>query len=151
MKDNLSFVLGMSALFGVMAFWIIKYCATSATLPDTIYPESLVTRPYDVVPLLLFGFGGVTVFWRFYRQQPGPFSHAILISVIPQIAVQIHMAFGSTALFDNHFNLAHFLKIFAYLVPLAGLAFDFLNAYEGLGGEIEERKQLEKRHEKLPK
>ena len=36
------------------------------------------------------------------------------------------MAFGSTALFDNHFNIAHFLKIIAYLVPLAGLVLDYV-------------------------
>ena len=113
LKGNLRFVLGGSALFGVVAFLLMDYCATSATLPDTIFPESLITRPYDVVPLLLFVFGGATVFLWFYRQQPGLFSHAILMSVIPQVAVQLHMAFGSTALFDNHFNSAHFLKIFA--------------------------------------
>jgi signal transduction histidine kinase len=145
LKSNLRFVLGVSALFGVVAFLLIEYCVTRATLPETMYPESLMTRPYDVVPLLLFVFGGATVFLWFYRQQPGLFSHAILMSVIPQVAVQLHMAFGSTALFDNHFNIAHFLKIFVYLVPFAGLAFDYLYTYEEFSEEIEERKQVEKR------
>lgn len=36
------------------------------------------------------------------------------------------MAFGSTELFDAHFNVAHFLKIIAYLVPCTGLLLDYV-------------------------
>ena len=39
------------------------------------------------------------------------------------------MAFGSTALFDAHFNIAHFLKIIAYLVPFLGLSMDYIQTY----------------------
>ena len=60
------------------------------------------------------------------------------------------MAFGSTALFDNHFNIAHFLKIIAYLVPLTGLILDYVYTYSALEKrnnefsiEIHERKATE--------
>ena len=32
-------------------------------------------------------------------------------------------------LFDDHFNIAHFLKIIAYLVPFSGLALDYIRTY----------------------
>ena len=57
------------------------------------------------------------------------FSHALVVSAIPEVATQLYMAFGSVALFDNHFNIAHFLKIIAYLVPFTGLALDYLYTY----------------------
>ncbi len=60
------------------------------------------------------------------------------------------MAFGSSALFDNHFNIAHFLKIIAYLVPLAGLILDYIYTHRQLYEtnkefrlEIIERQQAE--------
>ena len=129
-KHGLGFVLGASSIFGIVAFGIIHLCATSERLPQTMFPESFVTRPYDVIPLVLFLFAGVIVYPRFYHRSPGLFSQALIISVIPEIATQAHMAFGSTALFDNHFNIAHFLKIMAYLVPFTGLVLSYMHTYQ---------------------
>lgn len=39
------------------------------------------------------------------------------------------MAFGSTSLFDNHFNIAHFLKIIAYVVLFLGLLAEYIKTY----------------------
>ena len=120
------FVLTTSITLGAMAYGIIHLCATSSRLPQTMFPDSIVTRPWDVAPLVLFLLAGLFVFPRFYRQRPTLFSHSLVISVIPQIATQLHMAFGSVTLYDNHFNIAHFLKIVAYGVPFAGLALDYV-------------------------
>jgi methyl-accepting chemotaxis protein len=46
------------------------------------------------------------------------------------------MAFGSGALFDSHFNIAHFLKIVAYLVPFAGLSLEYIRTYETVRGAV---------------
>ena len=125
-KMDILFIAVISLLFGLIAFMIIHITATSTNLPITQFPDRLITRPYDVIPLLLFIFAGVYAYPRFYKKNPSLFAHGLLVSVIPEIAVQMHMAFGSTALFDNHFNIAHFLKIFAYLVPFAGLVLDYI-------------------------
>ncbi len=129
-QGNTGFIAGISLLFGGLAYGIIRLAATSSQLPQTTFPEALVTRPYDIAPLFLFLFAGLYIYPRFYRKHPGFFSHALIISVIPEIATQLHMAFGSTALFDNHFNIAHFLKIIAYLVPFGGLALDYIQTYQ---------------------
>jgi len=128
-EAGLRFVLGVSALFGIIAYSIIQYCATSAVLPQTMFPDSLITRPWDVVPLAFYLFAGLYLYPRYYKQNPGIFSHAMLVSIIPQVATEAHMAFGSMALFDNHFNVAHFLKIIAYLTPLVGLCYAYLRAF----------------------
>ena len=125
-RASVSFVVGVSAAFGLIAYLTIHFCATSANLPKTMFPGALITRPYDVVPLVLLIFAASFVYWRFYRLQPSIFSYALLVSLIPDIAIQLHMAFGSNALFDNHFNVAHFLKIVAYVIPLAGLCLQYI-------------------------
>lgn len=122
-------VLLTSLIFGFIAYQIIHYCATSKILPNTMFPDSIVTRPYDVVPLVLYLFAGIFVFRPFYKRQRDIFTHALYISIFPQVATQLHVAFGSTALFDNHFNIAHFLKIIAYLVPFGGLVLANVQAY----------------------
>jgi|GEM_PF-1081655 len=141
------FIIAVSMVFGIAAYGIIHYCATEAHLPETMYPDSIITRPWDVGPLALFVVAGVWVFPRFYKNEPSLFSHSLIISLIPQIATQLHMAFGSTALFDNHFNIAHFLKILAYVIPFAGLLLEYIRTYEAeaiLKKELhEERNNLE--------
>jgi light-regulated signal transduction histidine kinase (bacteriophytochrome) len=56
------------------------------------------------------------------------------ISVLPDAATQLHMVFGSIALFDNHFNIAHALKITAYGVPCIGLILDYVRTYHDAEG-----------------
>ena len=128
-SGNFGFIFSVSLAFGFVAYSIIHFCATSYLLPQTMFPESIITRPYDVAPLLLFIIAGLFIYPRFYKARPGLFSHALLISVIPQVATQLHMSFGSVALFDNHFNIAHFLKIVAYIVPFLGLLLDYVRTY----------------------
>jgi hypothetical protein len=140
-KRGISLVVLSSLVFGVIAFWIVSICAHSATLPETIFPNSIVTRPWDIAPLLLFIFAGFVVFPRFYNKYPSLFSHALVISVIPEVATQLHMAFGSKELFDNSFNIAHFLKIIAYLVPFLGLILDYIRTYREEADTAKELKQ----------
>lgn len=144
-KMGVPFVIYISIAFGITAYAIIHYCAVSTQLPQTMYPDAFITRPWDVGPLVMFIFAGLYVFPKFYKKHPSIFAHSLVICVIPEIAVEMHMAFGSTALFDNHFNVAHFLKIFAYAVPLFGLFFDYIFTYKEK--EIIQNKLTEKTKE----
>ncbi len=143
LKGDIKLLLFTTAGFGIVAYAIISYCANSAQLPQTMYPDSLITRPYDVIPLGLYLLGALTVFSWFYKRRPGLFTHALLLGMVPEIVVEIHMAFGSTALFDNHFNIAHFIKIFAYLVPFLGLGLDYVETSRQLEREVKMRKLME--------
>lgn len=125
--------LGSSTLIGLigvglgyLAYWTISICLNSKHLPQTLFPEFWITRPWDVIPLILFLSLGLWGLPRFYRQHPSYFSLALWVSMIPQVVTQLHMAFGSTALFDNSFNVAHFVKIIAYLVPFSGLCLSYI-------------------------
>jgi signal transduction histidine kinase len=127
---ELGLVLVTSLAFGVAAWVIIHYCATEAQLPQTMFPGNTITRPWDLISLILFLIAGLLVIPIFHKRNPSLFSASIWISVIPQVTTQIHMAFGSTELFDSHFNVAHFLKIIAYLVPCTGLLLDYVRIHK---------------------
>lgn len=135
-RAGLTFVLGTSAVFGLIAYAIIHYAANSASLPQTMYPDGLITRPWEVGPLLLFLFAGLYLYPKFHRQHPSLFAHSLVISAIPEVVVELHMVFGSTALFDSHFNVAHFLKILAYVVPLLGLVLDYARSHREQQGTM---------------
>jgi sigma-B regulation protein RsbU (phosphoserine phosphatase) len=128
-RDVRFFVLA-AALFMVMAYVIVFLCAWSPHLPTAVFPQTrIVHRPWDLIPLFLYLFAGAVVFPRFYRAQPSLFSHALFVSVIPNVAAQLYAVFGSVMLFDNGFNIASFEKIVAYTVPFMGLLLDYRRAY----------------------
>lgn len=130
------FVLLISTLFLVVSFGIVHLCALSQNLPQTMYTNSLIKRPFDVAPLLLFVLLALWVLPKFYQREKSVFAHALMYSMLPAIATQLHMAFGSFELFDAHFNIAHFLKMVSYIVPFSGLAIDYIYTYK------EEQKKL---------
>lgn len=123
---------------GLLAYAVIHYCATEADLPQTMFPGALVTRPWDVAPLVLYAIAGLVVFPAFHRRNRSNFSLALWLSAIPHVATQLYMAFGSDALFDAPFNIAHGLKVVAYLVPFGGLLQDYVSTHRAERGLREE-------------
>ncbi|WP_057832093.1 response regulator [Colwellia sp. TT2012] len=122
-KKDYRAILIIGLCFITLAYVLVHIAANSTNLPQTMFKQALITRPYDVLPLGLFIFAG-SLFINLYRQFPTIAKYGLLLSVIPEVTTQIHMAFGSTALFDNHFNIAHGLKILAYGCAFLGLLFD---------------------------
>jgi diguanylate cyclase (GGDEF)-like protein/PAS domain S-box-containing protein len=139
------FVLGAGVGFAAVSYVVIHLCAASPRLPRTMFPASFVTRPFDLVPLAVFAFVAAPLFYLFHRRHRSLFSHALLISLIPDIAAQAFLAFGSTALYDASFNIAHGLKIVAYGVPLVGLILEYERAFKGRVRADEALRQSEER------
>ena len=122
-KKDYQILLLIGICFISFAYVSVHIAANSTSLPQTMFKQALITRPYDVLPLGLFIFAG-SLFINLYKQSPSVAKYGLLLSVIPEVTTQIHMAFGSTALFDNDFNIAHSLKILAYGCVFSGLLFD---------------------------
>ncbi len=119
-KYGLKVLLAVGSVFISFAIIAVILAATSDSLPQTIFKDAFITRPYDVLPLALFCFAGALA-WSWYKASPSVLRYSLLLSLIPEIITQLHMAFGSTELFDNHFNIAHGLKIVAYFCLLIGI------------------------------
>lgn len=141
-ETKFGFLLLFSACLAGLAGGIIYFCTVTPFLPKTVFPDSLIRRPYDVLPLILYGIGGLFIFQRFYQKYPGLFSHALLISTLPNIAAQLHMALGAKVAYDNNFNIGHFFKIIGYLVPLIGLILDYSSTYQRLGSLAKSAQQV---------
>jgi signal transduction histidine kinase/CheY-like chemotaxis protein len=123
------FLIAVSLIFSLSAWVLINHIATSTTLPRTIFPEAILSRPWDVMPLVFYLFAGAVLLPRLYDKHPGAFTDSLLLSMLPHIAVQLHMVFGSTNLYGHDYNSAHGLKILAYLVPFIGLCIDYIRSY----------------------
>ena len=140
-------VVLVSGAFGILAYGIVYAIASAPQLPRTVFPDAIVTRPYDILPLVLLLCAGAFVYPRLYQQTPSVFPHALIVSTLPNVAAQFHMAFGSTTLFDYHFNIAHFFKIIAYLIPFSGLTLDYIR--RALGEETRAVEQLTAAQQRL--
>ncbi|MFT7677842.1 MAG: signal transduction histidine kinase [Planctomycetota bacterium] len=121
----------------VLAYAVIQACALNPDLPKAMFPNGLIKRRYDVAPLLMWVVAAWTVFLPFHRQEGTVLSHALMLAVVPQIATELHMAFGSAALFDSHFNVAHFMKVIAYGVPVVGLLFEYVWVLQSQREQVE--------------
>jgi signal transduction histidine kinase len=142
-KKGIKFIALISISFALIGYILIYLSATSTNLPQTQFPDAFITRPYDVIPLVLFLIAGLFVFPLFLKRHPSIFASALLLSALPEIVVELHMAFGSTRLFDSNFNSAHFLKILAYAVPLIGLTLDYIQTSKKL---VENHESLQHAH-----
>jgi PAS domain S-box-containing protein len=145
-RPDVSFLIVLAIGLVALAYWIVHFYATREKLPEAYFPQSFITRPWDLPALILFAVSGIFLFPPLLRRYPGLFSHALLLSVFPHITSQLHMTLGSTQIYDSHFHIAHLLKIVAYLVPLSALCLYFIHSLRSGLGAIE---QLEKATEGL--
>jgi len=124
------FIILVSIFYGLLAYLLIQICAVAPSLPQTIFPNALIPRPYDAVALMIYLFGGGIIFPRFRRRHPSLFSHALLVSLVPYVMSQAYAAFASSSQYDNALNISQALKILAHVVPLAGLLLDYTKAFQ---------------------
>ncbi|MEE9129199.1 MAG: EAL domain-containing protein [Phycisphaerales bacterium] len=123
------FIVGISLCFVVAAYLIIQACATSDTLPQTMFPDATIKRPYDIYPLIPYLLCGLVVLPKYLKRHRTLFAYTLMLSLIPQVAVQLYMAFGSFRLHDSAFNIAHGLKVVSYGLPALGLLMGYVRTY----------------------
>lgn len=112
----------VACILGCMLVATTIIC-TRIDLPQTQFPEQFISRPYDVIPLVIYIFVTIILGIHFHHSHSS-FIFGLFVGEYVDVYVQMYMAFGSSALFDNGFNIAHFLKIMAYSHPLMGLILD---------------------------
>ncbi len=150
-EGQISVVLVGCVVFACIAGLVTQTVLPHAEwLPQMIYPDEVVSRPFDLIPLGLYAMAGLLIYPRFHRKVGSTFSLALILSVIPDIVTQIHMAFGSRVLFDDHYIVAGLLKNFAYMIPLVGLMWNYMHTHRKvqdnvakLEREMEERSRAE--------
>ncbi|UKJ08118.1 PAS domain S-box protein [Solitalea lacus] len=147
--SNDRFVTYISIIFVLLTFLTINILLNLKRIPTSALTGKFYTHPIDGVPLLLYFIALVFVFPKFYQRYPSKFSLTLVLSVIPAIFTQLHMAFSSQ-IFDNHFMIAHFMKMITYIMPFCGLGLNYLETLRNeklmvanLHQVIDERKKAE--------
>lgn len=118
-------LVATSFVFTVTFSVLISLCITSNDVPETVFRDDFITRPYDVFALVIWIFCGAFIFPLFKKYFPGVFADALSLMVLPSVMAELHMVFGSSAVYDAHYFAAHYLKIVAFAVPLMGLLLDY--------------------------
>ncbi len=128
-KKSNTLVSIVGVTFVGLSYIIIQICTQSEVFPISVYPENFISRPFDFIPLIIYTVLGLFVLPAFYKFHKNVFTEALMWSMVPAIATQLHMTFGSIELYDNHFNIGHFLKIISYVLPFAGLGIFYIKTF----------------------
>jgi signal transduction histidine kinase len=152
-QRRVGMILMTSLLFAGFGSLLVWGCARYEQLPTSIYPDQFISRPWDVPPLVMFIVASLVVIPSALQRHRNIFLLAIWMSMIPQIATQLYMALGSRALFDSAFNVAHVIKILAYVMPLGGLCIDYALLHRQLEQSVRHisrsRTKLRQKHDHL--
>jgi len=137
------FLVSWAVAFAVLTVLVIAFLLETRELPDSLRRTGIVVRPWDLLPLAIYAVIALLALPLLDRTRRSAFVQAVWASMIPAMAAQAHMAFGSALLFDHDFNAAHALKVLACAVPFAGLALDYRTARAAERRAIEERTEAE--------
>lgn len=120
-------------IIGMLLFFVVyilaSWMALSDNLPQTQFPDALITRPFDALPMVIF-IVCLPLYWRLMKSSPGFLSAMMFIGLFPDVFSEAYMAFGSDTLFDHHFNSSHGLKILSYALPFLGYLLDYQQLYK---------------------
>jgi len=131
-----SYVLAVLAGGGATAL------AWRGRLPTFVFPDELVSRPFDAVNVLLF-IVAFTVTVKRWLDTRDIFSGALLICILLNVGGQIYASF-SRQLFDRPFQIANWASLLSYCPPVVGLAVQGLEEIRRSNREIAERKEAER-------
>jgi signal transduction histidine kinase len=120
------FIFYMGAIFILLTLFTIAVLFTDSNIPRMAFPYRNPSRSYDLLPLALYLILAFYVLPKFNKKYPSIFSKALLLSMIPAIATQLYMTFGSIELFDNSFNISHFMAAFTYFIPFIGISLNYV-------------------------
>lgn len=131
-------VYQLAFLFILVTFLTITIVFFNVThLPNITLEGKLITRPLELIPLVIFLINLIIILPFFYKKRPSIFSFALLISMIPAAATQMYISV-SVERFDSNFILSHLMKLFSYLIPFIGILVDYLDTYKKQNSLIEQ-------------
>jgi signal transduction histidine kinase len=133
-----------SVFFGLLLLGLVVYGLLAETLHGAKPPMSdrflnVFARPLDLLPVVFYLIAGLLVYPIWHQRRGDHFMMTMGVAMLPSIAVQLHMAIGSTMIFDNDYFVAHYLKVLAYSMPVVGLCLDYVRTYRA---EIEASREM---------
>lgn len=129
-QDRSKLIVVLSGILFIIASSLVLFVLSAKQLPVMVYPDLASSRPFELIPALLYFISMIVLYIWVLPKNNTFFTRCLLLCLIPFVAAQLYSAFGSTALFDNHFNIAHVIKIIGDIIPLVGLSLAYINAFK---------------------
>lgn len=114
-------IAGASLIVLVIVGWV----ASGGLGEGAQSPAAWSYRPWEVLPLALFLFGGLSVFPAAHRARPSMQSHAVVLAALPNVICHFQMGLLSRVEFDAHYFSAHLERLLGAVALLVGLAYDY--------------------------
>lgn len=120
-------------------------------LPDFFRQTSeFIHRPSEFITVILFFIWGSLIMPKVIKIYPSIFSQLLILSMIPAVFAAIHMSVSAYP-FDADFNVAQFLKLFTFIIPLIGISLNYSRNItkqhernQKLDKEVQEREKTQK-------
>ena len=120
----------VSLTFFALTLLTVIFLVLSSNVSHTAYPYRNNARQFEMIPLVIYLVAAFYLVPRYCERLPTVFAKSLLLSMFPAVAGQLYMTFGSLELFDNNFNVSHFLIAGVFLIPFIGLSLNYLEAHK---------------------
>jgi diguanylate cyclase (GGDEF)-like protein len=140
-----SFIL-ITTLLVLTAITLIYYAAGVIKLPDMWFKEATVSRPYEVITILIYLGIILFIYPKTYRTHPSILSDCIFYMSITQIVISLYLMILSHTPYDSAYNIAYFLKVVAYFIPCTCLVINYVFSYSAV---LNAQKRLKIKQEEL--
>jgi len=148
-RHNVKFLVYVFSLLTLITISVILFVLNLSEESERTLFNATISRSMDIIPLVLYLFSLTIIFPKFYSNHPSIFSQTLLVSIIPSVAAQLHVIFGSRVIGDNHFLIASYDKLISYVIPFFGIALNYMQTHrnekrviEALRHESFEKKNL---------
>ncbi|HJS74001.1 MAG TPA: PAS domain-containing protein, partial [Vicinamibacteria bacterium] len=121
-------LLAALAIPGALLALALQWSSLLGALPHTPVPGNFSARPWDAPLLVLILISGV-IFYPVMRRRPSLLAKSMLLASVPETAVGLHFALGTSSLYDASFFSAHLLKILSSLIPLSAVSLHLSRSY----------------------
>ena len=125
-----NFLSYVALIFFAFTVATIVFLLLSTNVSHSAYPYRNNARQFEMIPLAVYLFAAYYLLPKYCERLPTVFAKSLLLSMIPAVAAQLYMTFGSLELFDNNFNISHFLIAAVYFIPFVGLSLNYLEAHK---------------------
>lgn len=128
-------------------YMVFDFSIANFNFTDILYPEAILKRPWELIPLTLFL--SALLYGSFYmrRIKTDPLVLILSLSIMPQAVLHLYMAFGSGELFDHYFNCAQFIKLTGFVLIFYVAVFDFYHALKQRDEQFVELEEAQKQNE----
>ena len=143
--SSTTFIL-LSTLVLVIAIAFIYYAAVAMTLPEMWFKNSIFSRPYELISILIYLSLILFIYPQAYKSYPTILTDCIFYMSVTQIVISIYLMVLSTSPYDSAYNIAYFLNVIAYFIPCTCFVINYVCSYSEV---LNAQKRLKIKQEEL--